>query len=87
MRQPKLTVHQGKDGQWYGRVTATNGQIVLVTEGFTRQWSAKRGLAGACVTVYDWVDPSPWGERRDKIASVMEDIEVIEPPSQPQHRG
>ena len=47
MNAMQLTIHQGCDGRWCGRVVAGNGQIVLVTEAYTRKVDARRGLAAA----------------------------------------
>lgn len=42
MRRPKFVVHQGKDGQWYVRLVAANGQILMASEGYTRKGNADR---------------------------------------------
>jgi len=39
----KIEVFRGKDGQWYFRVKAGNGQIVAQSEGYTRKYDAKKG--------------------------------------------
>ena len=38
----RIEVYRGKDGQWYVRLRASNGQVVNVTEGYTRKGSALR---------------------------------------------
>jgi uncharacterized protein YegP (UPF0339 family) len=38
----RLEIHRGQDGQWYIRLRAANGEIVLASEGYTRRWSARR---------------------------------------------
>jgi uncharacterized protein YegP (UPF0339 family) len=34
---------RGNDGQYYFRIVAKNGQILAVSEGYTRRWSAWYG--------------------------------------------
>lgn len=46
-RRPKFVVHQGKDGQWYVRLVAGNGQILMASEGYTRQGNAYRSARAA----------------------------------------
>ena len=36
---------KGKDGQWYFRLKSANHEIVLASEGYTRKWNAKKGIA------------------------------------------
>jgi uncharacterized protein YegP (UPF0339 family) len=38
----KIEVFTGSDGQHYLRLVAENGETVLVSEGYTRRWSARR---------------------------------------------
>jgi uncharacterized protein YegP (UPF0339 family) len=38
----KIEVFTGRDAQHYLRLVAENGETVLVSEGYTRRWSAKR---------------------------------------------
>ena len=38
----RIEVYKGKDHQWYVRLRAGNGQVVNVTEGYTRKSSAWR---------------------------------------------
>lgn len=38
----KVQIFPGKDGQWYCRLVAHNGETVLTSEGYTRKWNAKR---------------------------------------------
>ena len=45
MNTVRLTVHEGADGQWYGRVQSRNGRILLSSEGYTRKRDAVRGMA------------------------------------------
>ena len=36
-----INIFKGADG-WYIRLVAPNGQVTLVSESYTRKWSAKR---------------------------------------------
>lgn len=38
-----IEVYTGKDGQWYWRARAANGEIVAEGEGYTRQDDARKG--------------------------------------------
>ena len=85
MNSVRLTVHQGKDGQWYGRVQSCNGRILLSTEGFPTKWNAKRGLAGACVAAYIAVMTAEFGFhgcaddwKEDLVKDLMATIKVVE---------
>lgn len=40
--KPVIHIYRGIDGEYYLRVVASNGQIILDSEGYTRKWSAKR---------------------------------------------
>jgi uncharacterized protein YegP (UPF0339 family) len=37
-----IHVFPGVDGQFYVRIVSVNGQTLLVSEGYTRKWNAKR---------------------------------------------
>lgn len=52
MKRPKFVVHQGKDGQWYVRLVAANGRILMASEGYTRRRDAERAVD----TVIDTLD-------------------------------
>lgn len=43
-KENQFQLHQGKDGQWYGRLKAINGEIVWQTEGYTRRQNAKAAI-------------------------------------------
>lgn len=45
--KPVVQLYRGEDRQWYLRVVASNGQVVLDSEGYTRKWSAKRAARRA----------------------------------------
>jgi len=38
----KIAVYQGRDRQWYLRLVARNGEIVLDSEGYSTKSNAKR---------------------------------------------
>lgn len=44
-------VFKGGDGQWYWRLVGANGQVLAVSEGYTRRWSAWRGARAARKTL------------------------------------
>ena len=76
MNTVRLTVHQGKDGQWYGRVQSRNGRILLSSEGYTRKRDAVRGMAKVAValldTLFDWPWSSSWGYIAHEYITVVE---------------
>lgn len=39
----RVEVFEGRDGQWYWRAVAGNGEIVSASEGYVSKWNAKRG--------------------------------------------
>lgn len=45
--KPGYMIFRGADGQWYFKLVAANGQVLAVSEGYTRRWSAKRGAKAA----------------------------------------
>lgn len=44
MKNPKYQIFQGKDGQYYFRLRAGNGQIVLSSEGYASKSGAEAGI-------------------------------------------
>jgi uncharacterized protein YegP (UPF0339 family) len=44
MENPKFTVFLGKDGQFYFRLVARNGEPILASEGYTNKWSCMNGI-------------------------------------------
>lgn len=44
MKHPKFEIFRGKDGQFYFRLTAPNGQPILASEGYTAKASCKNGI-------------------------------------------
>lgn len=38
----QVELFEGRDGQWYWRLEARNGETLAHSEGYTRKWSAKR---------------------------------------------
>ncbi|MBX3231835.1 MAG: YegP family protein [Labilithrix sp.] len=44
-RSAKFEVFQGKDGDYYFRLIAGNGEIILRSEGYTTRQSAEKGIA------------------------------------------
>jgi uncharacterized protein YegP (UPF0339 family) len=45
MQNPKFVLFEGKDGQFYFRLQATNGEPILQSEAYTRKDSAHTGIA------------------------------------------
>lgn len=43
MRAGKCEVFEGRDGQWYWRLKAGNGQVVGQSEGYVTRAGARRG--------------------------------------------
>jgi uncharacterized protein len=41
----KFVIKTGKDGQFYFNLKASNGEIILSSEGYTTKTSCKRGIA------------------------------------------
>lgn len=37
MKQPHLEPFKGKDGQWYYRLVAANGQTLMTSEGYSKR--------------------------------------------------
>ncbi|MBD3638665.1 MAG: YegP family protein [Crocinitomicaceae bacterium] len=44
MNNPKFQIFTGKDGQYYFRLRAANGEIVCSSEGYTTLQSCKHGI-------------------------------------------
>jgi uncharacterized protein YegP (UPF0339 family) len=42
-----IRVWKGADGQFYFSIIGPNGQVIAVSEGYTRKWSAWRGAFAA----------------------------------------
>lgn len=43
MRKAKVTIYKGRDGQWYLRLRANNGRILLKSgDGYKRREDAKK---------------------------------------------
>ena len=45
MQNPKFQIFTGKDGQFYFRLIARNGEPILASEGYTTKSSCKNGIA------------------------------------------
>lgn len=45
MTGPRVEVFRGRDGQWYFRLRAVNGEITAQSEAYTWRWSAKRAAS------------------------------------------
>jgi hypothetical protein len=45
MGNPKFTIFRGKDGSFRFRLEATNGEIILKSEGYTQKHNAQKGIA------------------------------------------
>ena len=41
----KFEIFEGKNGQWYFRLKAANGQTILTSEGYTSKQGAEKGVA------------------------------------------
>ncbi|MEL7168845.1 MAG: YegP family protein [Bacteroidota bacterium] len=41
----KFELYKGRDGQYYFRLKAGNGETIAVSEGYTTKASAKNGIA------------------------------------------
>ncbi|MBS3750614.1 MAG: YegP family protein [Anaerolineales bacterium] len=44
MNHPKFTIFTGKDNQYYFRLTARNGEIILGSEGYKSKSGCKNGI-------------------------------------------
>jgi len=44
-KHPKFVIFQGKDGQYYFRLTAKNGETIASGEGYTSKAGCKNGIA------------------------------------------
>lgn len=44
MENPKFQIFKGKDGQYYFRLRARNGEIVCSSEGYTSLQACKNGI-------------------------------------------
>lgn len=44
MENPKFQIFKGKDGQFYFRLRAKNGEIVCSSEGYTTLQSCRNGI-------------------------------------------
>jgi len=47
MSEPNAKVYKDDAGEWRFRIVAANGEIVAVSEGYSRQTDAWRGLEAA----------------------------------------
>lgn len=45
MQNPKFKIFTGKDGQFYFRLTAANGEPILASEGYTSKSGCENGIA------------------------------------------
>ncbi|MCD6576953.1 MAG: YegP family protein [Anaerolineaceae bacterium] len=45
MQNPKFKIFSGKDGQFYFKLTARNGEPILASEGYTSKSGCKNGIA------------------------------------------
>lgn len=45
MSNPKFQVFKGKDGQFYFRLKAANGEVIASSEGYTTKQSCLNGIA------------------------------------------
>lgn len=45
MKNPKFQVFKGKDGLYYFRLKAANGEIICSSEGYTTIQNCKKGIA------------------------------------------
>ena len=45
MENPKFTIFTGKDGQFYFRLVARNGEPILASEGYTSKSGCENGIA------------------------------------------
>lgn len=45
MAHPEFQVKTGKDGQFYFSLTAKNGQVILVSEGYKAKESCENGIS------------------------------------------
>lgn len=44
MENPKFTIFNGKDGQFYFRLVARNGEPILASEGYTNKSGCENGI-------------------------------------------
>lgn len=44
MKNPKFQIYVGKDDQFYFRLSAVNGEIILGSEGYTARLSCQNGI-------------------------------------------
>ncbi len=47
----KLQIHESADGQWFVRLVASNGRIMMHSECYTRRRDAKRAAARIAVAL------------------------------------
>lgn len=45
MRFPKFEIHTGKDGQFYFRLHAANGEVILSSEGYVAKAGCRNGIS------------------------------------------
>ncbi len=45
MKNPKFQIYTGKDGQFYFRLYARNGEIILSSEGYTSKSNCQNGIS------------------------------------------
>lgn len=53
MSRDKIELYRGRDGQFYFRLVAGNGQVFFPSEGYTRKWSARRAVRRFTRTLRD----------------------------------
>ena len=44
MKNPKFELYTGKNGQYYFRLKARNGQVILVSEGYSSKSGCENGI-------------------------------------------
>lgn len=43
--EAKFVLFKGEDGQWYFHLKASNSQVIVQSEGYTRKSNALKGIA------------------------------------------
>lgn len=69
-KQTKVQLVQGMDGQWRPRITAINGEIVLVGEGYRKPYDGARTLAKNLAALGHLLSGKSAGEIRGMIEMV-----------------
>lgn len=79
---PKFEVFEGKDGQWYVRLRARNGEIVAQSEGYESEGAAReapQAIVEAAMSTTALFLSGTLARTNDEMAIEESRVETVEP--------